>query len=151
ACLTLKPAVVHGEHGRDISDPNGTIYRRNLARRFFAFRTKKYVAVSNDLFRWLKHTVRIPEEKLTLIPNGVDTNRFFPGRDLELRADLGIGEDEFVVGTIGRLDPIKNYEGLINAISRFNYASRGVRLVIVGDGPERQKIERSLEMSSIVP
>jgi len=61
ACLTPKPGLVHGEHGRDISDPQGLIYRRNLARRLLRFRAEKYVAVSRDLYDWLKRTVRIPE------------------------------------------------------------------------------------------
>src|SRR5262245_35519821 len=68
ACLTPKPVLIHGEHGRDVADPNGKVYRRNLARRLLAFRARKYVAVSKDLYTWLKQTVRIPANKLAFIP-----------------------------------------------------------------------------------
>src|SRR5215831_1077256 len=135
ACLTTKPILIHSEHGREMSDPKGLIYRRNLARRLLSFRAKKYVAVSKDLYNWLKQIVRIPAGKLAYIPNGVDMKRFCPGRDAQLRAELGIGQDEFVVGTIGRLDRIKNNEGMIDAVRLHNDAPHKIRLVIVGDGP----------------
>src|SRR5688572_27605337 len=64
SCLAFKPALIHGEHGRDFSDPDGLKQRRNLARRALSFRTKKFVAVSKDLYSWLQSTVRIPKDKL---------------------------------------------------------------------------------------
>ena len=76
ACLTMRPVLIHGEHGRDVGDPTGQNRRRNFARRALAFRASKIVAVSKDLYNWLKLTVRIPEKKLVFIPNGVDTDRF---------------------------------------------------------------------------
>src|SRR5262245_45359771 len=151
ACLTPKPALIHGEHGRDMTDPNGEVYRRNLTRRLLAFRAIKFVAVSKDLCTWLKQIVHIPISKLEFIPNGVDTERFLPGRDLDLRAELGIGQDEFVVGTIGRLDPVKNHEGLIHAVQILQERGHPVRLVIVGDGPLRRDIERSVQTALRTP
>jgi sugar transferase (PEP-CTERM/EpsH1 system associated) len=151
ACLTPRPSLIHSEHGRDVSDPNGTVYRRNIARRLLAFRAKKYVAVSKDLYSWLKQTVRIPIRKLALIPNGVDTERFSPRRDSMLRNELGIGEKEFVVGTVGRLDPVKNHQGLIRAVQLLQKGGSPVRLIIVGDGPLRQNIENHLRESQLAP
>jgi sugar transferase (PEP-CTERM/EpsH1 system associated) len=145
ACLTPGPIVIHGEHGRDISDPSGMKHHRNMARRALAFRTKKFVAVSKDLYRWLQLTVRVPQSKLEFIPNGVDTDRFYPARDLEFRRQLGIEDDEFVVGTIARLDPVKNHEGLINAVRFLNSGARKVRLIIVGEGPNRPNVESALK------
>ena len=152
ACLTAKPVLIHGEHGRAMSDARGLVYRHNLIRRMLAFRARKFVAVSRDLYKWLKEIVHIPASKLALIPNGVDTQRFFTGRDTQLRAELGIGEDEFVVGTIGRFDRIKNHEGLIDAVKLHNNEHSGkVRLVIVGDGPERTNVENHTRIASLSP
>jgi len=151
ACLTAKPVLIHGEHGRAMSDASGLVYRHNLIRRMLAFRARKFVAVSKDLYKWLKEIVHIPVGKLALIPNGVDTERFYAGRDAQFRAELGIGQDEFVVGTIGRLDRIKNHEGLIDAVRLHNEQYRKVRLVIVGDGPERSKIEKHARMAALKP
>ena len=148
ACLTQRPVLIHSEHGRDISDPDGKVYRRNLARRLLAFRASKFVAVSKDLYTWLKQTVHIPSNKLAFIPNGVDTERFLPGRDIGLRRELGIAEDEFVIGTIGRLDPVKNHRGLIDAVQLLQNNGCAARLVIVGDGPLRQDLEQHLQTLS---
>jgi sugar transferase (PEP-CTERM/EpsH1 system associated) len=151
ACLTPGPVLIHGEHGRDISDPDGKIYRRNLARRMLAVRAKTFVAVSKDLYAWLKQTVRIPTRKLAFIPNGVDADRFLPGSDLELRKELGISERELVIGTIGRLDPVKNHLGLIHAVRQLQRNGCPVRLVIVGDGPLRDDIEGYVQTSQLIP
>src|SRR5207244_1869714 len=87
---------------------------------------------------------------LVFIPNGVDTDRFCPGRDSTVRREWGIADDEFVIGAVGRLDPIKNHEGLLTALRSLSRRGRKVRLVIVGDGPNRSKIE-SLLRAQITP
>jgi sugar transferase (PEP-CTERM/EpsH1 system associated) len=148
ACLTPRPTVIHSEHGRDIADPEGTNRRRNLARRAMAFRASKFIAVSKDLYRWLKTTVRVPERKLEWIPNGVDTDRFHPGRNIQLRRDWGISDHEFVIGSIGRLDPIKNHQGLLRAVRSLQLRGHKVRVVIAGDGPERANIEKEWSSSA---
>lgn len=153
ACLCPGVTVVHGEHGRDMTDPDGSILRRNVCRRLFSPRIKKYIAVSADLEFWLSKKVRIPNNKIVLIPNGVDTERFRPHRDPLLRKELGIAENAFVVGTIGRLDPVKNHAGLIRSFTELARTSRNVRLVIVGDGPEKVTLKaliRSLGVDSLV-
>jgi sugar transferase (PEP-CTERM/EpsH1 system associated) len=150
ACLTPGISVIHSEHGREMSDPAGTNLRRNLARRRLAFRAKKFVAVSRDLYAWLHRTVRVPESKLVLIPNGVDTERFHAGRDIPMRRELGIGDDELVVGAVGRLDEIKNYEGLIRAAEIAGAQYGKVRLVIVGDGPRRANVQQAFRAGTFV-
>lgn len=151
ACLTSKPALIHGEHGRDVSDPRGEVFRRNIARRLLSFRASKYVAVSKDLYTWLTNTVRIPTNKLAFIPNGVDTERFSPGRDLRFRKELGIGDEEFVVGAVGRLDPVKDHQGLIRSVQLLQQSGRPVRLIIAGDGPLRAEIDSQLRVAQLAP
>jgi glycosyltransferase involved in cell wall biosynthesis len=112
---------------------------------------ERCVAVSKSLHSWLRTTVGIPDKKLVLIPNGVDTDRFSPRMNRDLRKELKIEDEEFVVGAVGRLDPIKNHEGLIDAVTAINSGSGKVRLVIVGDGPARSKLETILGRSSCVP
>jgi sugar transferase (PEP-CTERM/EpsH1 system associated) len=141
ACLCPGVKLLHGEHGRDISDPQGLNRRRNRIRRLLSFRVAKFTAVSKELGSWLTGTVHIPSGKVVVIPNGVDTDRYCHRRDETLRGELGIGPDDFVVGTVGRLDPIKNHAGLIRAFSLVARTVPGARLVIVGDGPERAALE----------
>jgi sugar transferase (PEP-CTERM/EpsH1 system associated) len=151
ACLTPRLTVIHGEHGREIDDPDGMNRKRILARRALAFRARKFVAVSQEIYRWLQVSVGIRSSKLAFIPNGVDTRRFQPGRDVALRRALGISDDEFVVGSVGRLDPVKNYRGLIEAVRQLNKEGLRVRLVIAGEGPERIELESLLNGAPFFP
>lgn len=151
ACLCPGVTLFHGEHGRDISDPQGLNPRRNLLRRLFSPRIRKFTTVSEDLAHWLRKKVGIPNNKIILIRNGVDTERFRPHRDPELRKELGIADDAFVIGTIGRLDPVKNHEGLIQAFASLARKVHNIRLVIVGDGPERQNLDRLILIHHVSP
>jgi glycosyltransferase involved in cell wall biosynthesis len=65
---------------------------------------------------------------------------------------MKIGDDEFVVGIVGRLDPIKNHEGVIDVIRDLNRDGRHkVRLVVVGDGPMRSRLQERLNNDECSP
>jgi len=133
--------VIHGEHGREFTDLHGSNYRRNLARWVLGRWVNLFVAVSDEIKSWLVNKVGIPEKKIVTIVNGVDTKKFFPPADKKkVKQDLGIDPDTFIVGTVGRLDKVKNYEMLLKAMplksSEFPY-----KLILIGDGPERANLE----------
>jgi glycosyltransferase involved in cell wall biosynthesis len=79
-----------------------------------------------------------------VIYNGVDISRFTPSRVgvSELRAKYGIGENTFVIGTVGRLAPEKNQLPLIDVAAELRAAHADVHLMLVGDGPMRAALER---------
>jgi glycosyltransferase involved in cell wall biosynthesis len=83
---------------------------------------------------------------ITVVANFIDMSRFDPdSHDRNVtRQSLGLGDDEFVVGFVGRLDRAKGVDLLIDAAAILNDASRGVRIVIVGDGPERNRLEQQV-------
>lgn len=77
------------------------------------------------------------EGKMVVIPNGIDTEyfRFDPeGRRL-VRVAWGVGEDEILVGLVGRLDPMKDHPVFLEAASYIARERRDVRFVCVGGGP----------------
>ncbi len=78
----------------------------------------------------------VPDRKITVIPNGVDFDRvaFDERARARVRAEFGIGEDAFVVGVLGRLDPNKRFGLVIDAVAPLLGA--GVKLLVVGEGPE---------------
>ncbi|HXG05046.1 MAG TPA: glycosyltransferase, partial [Candidatus Binatia bacterium] len=131
--------VVHGEHGRDAGDPDGLHPRRRWRRRLAPL-VSRFVTVSDDLRRWLVEHVGVPTAKVTRIYNGVDTSRFFPA-DTPWGRPFGLDLHEPVVGTVGRLDPVKDHAGLIQAFGRLAGDHPGARLLIVGDGPCRRELE----------
>ncbi len=134
--------IIHGEHGRDIADPDGRNARRNRLRRVCGPLVSRFVAVSEDLRRWLVDIVRLPPAKVLTIHNGVDTACFVPGDRAAARQDLGLRLDAPILGTVGRLDPVKDHVGLVRAFSRVRQTHPHTVLVITGDGPCRTDIHQ---------
>ena len=140
ARLAGVPVVIHGEHGREANDPEGRNPRRRQMRRILSPFVTEFVTVSRDLARWLVEQVRVPARKVRTIYNGVDTERFAPGDRAAARQALGIPADWSVVGTVGRLDPVKDQAGLVRAFARTPKSGKSA-LVIAGHGPSRPELE----------
>jgi sugar transferase (PEP-CTERM/EpsH1 system associated) len=134
--------VIHGEHGRDMSDPEGRNRRRNRLRRACARLVTRFVTVSDDLRGWLIREVGLPARKVVTIHNGVDTVRFAPGDPAAARRALALPPDVPVVGTVGRLDPVKDHAMLVRAFAGIVQRVPAAFLVIVGDGPCRRDLEQ---------
>lgn len=150
AALARVPAVLHGEHGREASDPEGLSPRRNRLRRWAAPFTSSFVTVSRDLARWLTGTVGVPAAKVVTIHNGVDTRRFGEEDREAARRTLGLGADTLVVATVGRLDPVKNHGALLDAYAGLARMDGRHALVIVGDGPCRAALEARAARADLV-
>jgi sugar transferase (PEP-CTERM/EpsH1 system associated) len=143
ARLAGVPIVIHGEHGREATDPEGRNAGRRRLRRLLGPLVTEFVTVSQDLARWLIEEVRIPAQKVCTIYNGVDTCRFSSdGRD-GARQALGIPDRSVAFGTVGRLDPVKDHVGLLKAFARMS-AHPGILLYIVGDGPCHSEVEAAV-------
>lgn len=140
ARLAGVPHVIHGEHGREAADPTGANRLRRRVRRALAPLVSQFVTVSRDLNRWLVEDVRVPARKVRTIYNGVDTDRFVPGDREAARRQMEIPRGWGVVGTVGRLDPVKDQAGLIRAFAATT-AQRPSVLLIVGDGPLRSELD----------
>lgn len=129
-------ACVHSKHGVN-PDPNRRLWLRRAASSI----VDAYVAVTPSLARVAVAQNECDPTLLHVVPNGIDTSRFT--LDLEarrrVRAELGIAENAWVVGTVGRLAPEKNQALLIDAMAPMLDPRR--HLVMVGDGPERQRLE----------
>lgn len=85
-------------------------------------------------------------DNLVLWPRGVDGATFRPDRPRReaLREELGFRADHVVIGHVSRLASEKNIEYLTEALEGVERVRPGVRLLIVGDGPERAEVERRL-------
>lgn len=153
AWLAGVPVRVHAEHGRDARDPQGVNPKHNLLRRLLAPCIDRYVPVSRDLHGWLERVVRIPRARLQLIDNGVDTERFRPG--LPGAKDMAEPwQDDpaaFVIGTVGRLQDVKDQATLLEAfaILRRQLPQAPLRLVLVGDGPLRSALAAQVAASGL--
>jgi sugar transferase (PEP-CTERM/EpsH1 system associated) len=133
---------VHGEHGWDIFDPDGTNPRYRRLRRALGRLIARFVAVSRDLEGWLIERVGIPARKVVRICNGVDTERFSPppaGTKSLPEARFPAGA--VLVGSVTRFEEIKDPLNLVRAFIRARAQTRAagidLRLVMLGDGPLR--------------
>lgn len=142
---------VHGEHGRDIEDVDGTSRKYRLLRKAFRPLVQRYVTVSRDLDTYLQDIIGIPARKVSHIHNGVDAGRFCPAPNK--RAALPVhgfaASDSVVVGTVGRMEAVKDQATLARAFVRLADQvadGRGrLRLVMVGDGMLRPRVREILE------
>lgn len=149
-------ARVHGEHGWDVSDPGGTLRKNQRIRRAYSPFVKRYVALSGHIERYLVERVGVAAERVERICNGVDTVRFHPapgGARIPLAGSpFGTG-DVLVVGTVGRLQVVKDQLNLVRAfaIARRDggEAAARLRLVIAGDGPLRPAIEDEIRQQGL--
>jgi glycosyltransferase involved in cell wall biosynthesis len=77
-----------------------------------------------------------PKDKIVVIPNGIDTARFFQNPQVRerIRAQWGIAGDEVLIGIVGRLDPMKDHATFLQAAALLRQERPQVRFVCVGDG-----------------
>jgi glycosyltransferase involved in cell wall biosynthesis len=110
-------------------------------------RSSRLIAISNAAAARVREvSPGRPAERLRVIPYGVDLTPH--DRDAEtararLRAEWGVPDDAFVFGTVARLIESKRVDVLIDALGllRAERPGRDIRLVVVGDGPERAGLE----------
>ena len=133
--------IVFTEHGR-LSDA-GPSSKRRLANTILGRVPDGVFAVSREL---RDHLVDegFPARTAGVIYNGIEPGLLpSPETRALVRARLGVPANTMVVGTIARLDPVKNLQTLIAAIAALNQEQRATALVIVGDGSERQALEHT--------
>jgi sugar transferase (PEP-CTERM/EpsH1 system associated) len=133
---------VHGEHGRDVNDLDGSNKKYQLLRRFMRLFITAYVTVSKDLATWLEHSIGVPPHKIHQIYNGVDLSRFKPRvgeRKDVFPQGFYAGPDTLVFGAVGRLAEVKDHKTLLLGFSTLIQLhpemSLQARLIIVGGGP----------------
>tara|TARA_R110001592_G_scaffold246427_1_gene508239 strand:+ start:63382 stop:64551 length:1170 start_codon:yes stop_codon:yes gene_type:complete len=154
ALTLLLPGVkrVHGEHGRDIYDLDGTNKKYNALRKVLRLFIHQYIAVSKDLESWLRDTINVPQQKLRQIYNGVDSEKFHPGTlDAKnaLRGQITppgfLPDNSIVVGSVGRIAEVKNHKLLVDGVKSLidnrPELKNNLRLVLVGGGPLSESLQ----------
>lgn len=98
------------------------------------------IGVSKEITEGLQSI--FPRKSVVYIPNCIDEKRLVITQDRDVkREELGLKASEFVIGTVGRLTPVKGTEYLIRAVPEIIKHYEGVRILIVGDGPLRADLE----------
>lgn len=144
AMLAGAPARIHGEHGRVMGDLDGSNVKYQRIRRLMRPFVHQYIALSEDLQRYLIQKVGVAPQRLTQIYNGVDTELFRPAQPL--RALLPVADfaapGTVVIGTVGRMEAVKDQLTLVRAFVRLlecrTDMRQRLRLAMIGDGALRE-------------
>jgi len=145
---------VHGEHGRDVGDLDGSNVTYQRVRRFYRPFVSYYLALSRDLAEYLTGIIRVPQNKVLQVYNGVDSVRFHPApSDLTVTGCPFSRQEHWLLGTVGRMQTVKDQPTLTRAFIRALAINPDLkarlRLVMVGDGPLRAECLQLLEQAGV--
>lgn len=141
--LMPRVRLVLGLHGLESGEPFNR--RQRLCVRAALLRGARFTSVSEAGRRQLIEQAGVPANLVDVLGNGVDLSRFHtPNADMRrrMRAALRLGDDAFVVGTVGALTPVKDHATLIRAVADAAEPLPDLQLLIIGDGPLRADLER---------
>ena len=146
ARLARVPIIVHTPHGHVFFGYFGSLKTRMfiLLEKLAAGITDKIVAVTNREKEDYKYYKIAREDKFVVINSGVELGIFreLPHGELEdFKRTLGIPDNSLIVGTAGRLEPVKGPEYLIEAAKKVLSKYPQAYFIFAGDGPLRQKLE----------
>jgi len=148
------PVRIHGEHGRDVGDLDGSNITYQRVRRFYRPFVSYYLALSRDLAEYLIGIIRVPKTKVLQVYNGVDSTRFHSGSSDQTAVDCPFSRPaHWLVGTVGRMQTVKDQPTLARAFIRALEIApalrQRLRLVMVGDGPLRNECQQLLETAGV--
>ncbi len=136
AWLAGVPVICSSLHSTGLPD------HVELLNRLLAPITDGFIAVAEPHGRYLAEHEGCPEAKVCVIPNGVDIERFHPRwPEARLQKELGLPPNRPTVGIIAALRPEKNHEMFLRVASLVQPKIPAAQFLIIGDGPERAKLE----------
>lgn len=146
------PVRIHGEHGRDVGDLDGSSKKYQWVRRIYRPFVTHYIALSRDLEHYLTSRVGMPQSSVAQIYNGVDAQRFHPSDARRPIAGCPFSDPScWLIGTVGRMQTVKDQTTLVRAFIRALELApelKGrLRLVLIGDGPLRAQSQVLLEQA----
>ena len=155
AWLAGVPVRVHGEHGRDVGDLDGTSVKYQSVRRLYKPFVNHYVALSRDLESYLTQRIAVPRSRIAQLYNGVDVRRFQVASPRRSAISGSPFNDPalWLVGTVGRMQAVKDQTNLAHAfvasLQSVPALRSRLRLVMVGDGPLRVNAQAILRDAGI--
>jgi sugar transferase (PEP-CTERM/EpsH1 system associated) len=149
------PVRIHGEHGRDVEDLDGSNVTYQRVRRLYKPFVHHYMALSRDLDAYLVDKVRVPQKKITQAYNGVDTDTFSPAENgpLSIAGCPFSPEQHWLLGTVGRMQTVKDQvmlaRAFVHALLAAPELKSRLRLVMVGEGPLREQAQHVLNAAGV--
>jgi sugar transferase (PEP-CTERM/EpsH1 system associated) len=136
-------SVVHSEHGLETAASAKEPRRRIWFRRIAYELAHRVLSVSDQLRDLHARRTGFNANRITVIHNGVDGRKFFPdpAARARVRRELNLSENDFCIGCVGNLLPVKDHITVLRAVARLAGGGEPCRLFLVGEGPERVRLE----------
>ncbi len=139
-CALASVPLVSTMHGKNYW-PHRAYRRRALS--WAARSSHAFVAVSEDLKRFMMEVLKLPSDVVRVVRNGIDLARFTPNtvHGEAVRASLDAAADDVVIVSVGALEPVKGHRLLIEAMAELHRTQPTVKLWLVGEGYLRGELE----------
>lgn len=133
--------VICTAHGKNYYPDQ--FYRRQ-AYRLVARYSNKFVAVSEDLKSFLVDRIGISENKIVVVHNGIDTEKFKGSNfnRVEIRRDMGLMPQDYVIVVVAALFEMKGHKDLLKSISKLGDIQQKLKVLFIGDGPYKKQLVR---------
>jgi glycosyltransferase involved in cell wall biosynthesis len=117
-----------------------------LFNRLVLRRCDRVVSVGNSVRQALVENEGIPSGRIQVIYNGTNLDKFVgnPAAREQARREMGVSNEDVVVIQVARLDPIKDHQTAVRSMERVVRKCPQVRLMVVGEGPQRATIEQEI-------
>lgn len=128
----------------ETSDPQNRSWKGNLLMKMFSKVSDKVIGVSPAATQYLIEKLNIPSNKVALIDNGIAIPREVAAEEIaQLKNELNIAKNDIVIGSVGRMlhDSQKRFSDLIKAFGILKKKHDGIKLILVGEGREKQNYE----------
>ncbi len=137
------PVAIHSEHGYELEILGGLPLRRRFVCGALYGMADQVCTVTRDLRDYHSKQSWLSPKKFRVIYNGVNTDLFISRPELApaLRSELAIPRDRIVIGSVGRLVPIKDHKTLLQAAEILVRQGKNVHVLIVGSGSELPKLQ----------
>ena len=125
-------------------------FKRRMFRRIFPCWGSRSIAISEAVREHLVNDFGVRKENIAVVHNGVEIEKFSPDKFSqpqkdELRRNYGLKSGRPVIGTVARLSSVKGQRYLILAMKRILKDNPAAQLLLVGDGPEKDRLVQQVE------
>jgi len=141
--LCRKIKFIFSFHGKTVGELQHIPERRLRAQKMMSVFTDIILTLSDQMARDYASMVNVAREKIGFIYNGVDTDIFTSDKSGQnkLKREFNIGKEAFVIGFVGRVDPVKDLKTLLDAAYLVKQNMKNIKIVIAGEGSEKKALE----------
>lgn len=147
AAIGLQTRVIFTEHGRFY--PDSSSWKRKLVNPWLCRVTDAITAISEATRIALAQFENLPVQRIETIYNGIQPLMVESEEIESLRHQLGLQSDTVVLGTVARMDPIKNHPMMLEAFAKVVRQFPNTVLFLVGDGEERKRLDEKIASLSL--